>query len=591
MSYSSAVVANGLSRGLDNLTDVIKWDVDRKDRLKREAKQDQLYDLQLENVRMDLDSKKQRLESDEVMAELAPWLALPEEERFKQPLPEKVAAAVQPYLSKEWKDLDTAEVLTTAQAAAKAKKLLAAAQPKLAAMEQELQGRRMVVPLFGSEPALAAMKPDIERALFNKSRFGGEHQELDKDGKPTGRMYRVTGLGDLMYDTGTKQLSAQLQAVYLDGKGNPTAETLLVPATEADKDGKRTNAADAPVQLRSLEQMQQFLDGKVNSSILFLKARDQAAQQALVKHSPEARKGLTVDLVADQKQQRDAGKITAITQGTSFKTALQGTYGPLLQTAQELAQSGMLDSKGFATIVTLAATKQAEAKVADTKDEREGVTSVAGYASLGEAAPRTAKLAVEYLPLIKSGSASGKRVSSILDKVYAAEQKTLDRASTERAAAARASGATGADGSVKVLYDQIKQATNDLYGTWNGLYALGEHAPAARRLAEATAAEGAGLGKIVKPRNPNRPAVYVTNQMAAELQQRFPQAKSWEELVSWAAGDAAWSGKISAQSLSLWHANHFASLPSRAATTAEDRQKGNIKGNKFSRDLSFNFKD
>jgi hypothetical protein len=195
--------------------------------------------------------------------------------------------------------------MTVGQSARKVRNLLDSLPDAMAGLEKDLAGRRMVVPVFASNPDLVSMKPDIEAALFGKDRFGGTHEERGPDGKPTGRKYQVTGLGELMYDTGSKLLSAQLQAQVLDEKGQPTGETLLVPATKPGKDGARTNADDAVVSQSSLDEMKTFLDGKINGSILLMKGRDQAAQQALLKHSRTAREGVS-KVIAGQFENKAA---------------------------------------------------------------------------------------------------------------------------------------------------------------------------------------------------------------------------------------------------------------------------------------------
>lgn len=144
----------------------------------------------------------------------------------------------------------------------------------------------------------------------------------------------------------------------------------------------------------------------------------------------------------------------------------------------------------------------------------------------------------------------------------------------------------GAGGGDKQMLDQVKQETDDLYNTWDAQYALGEHAPAARRLAQAKAAESVGLGRIVAPRNTDRPAVFVTNEMAQALRHRFPKARTWEELVSFAAGDPALQGQINANALTMWHPGHFKQLPQKAEVVAAGRERGKGSVNPYINGLS-----
>jgi len=282
-------------------------------------------------------------------------MSLSEEDKFRQPLSERMWEYVEPYTKNEYKDVDSADVWERAQSAKRLKELFPKFTEHTAAMQQE-SGQTMAVPIFKYHPELAYLKPDAERAFLGKGRLGGVHEELDKDGKKTGKKYQITGLGDLVYDTATKKLSAQLQAVYLDKDGKPANEQpFLVPATEADKDGNRTNAADAVVKQGTLEEMGQWLDQKINGSILLLKAREQAAQQVLVKHSPEARKtmvdGLNKDLVERRAKEKSNEKITAF-KGTATYKQLKSDNAGHLQALDDLRESGAMDDATYTKAAT-----------------------------------------------------------------------------------------------------------------------------------------------------------------------------------------------------------------------------------------------
>lgn len=146
-----------------------------------------------------------------------------------------------------------------------------------------------------------------------------------------------------------------------------------------------------------------------------------------------------------EKKAKTLDQVTALASSESFKKALKGTYGELLQSGLEMAQQGLMEGAEFAKLAQLATTKEIETKVKNQQDETEAATAVLGYAGMGKDAPRTAAMANQLAGLMKEQKISGKRASKMLELMFNAEQKAADRQATIRAAAARAGGGGGGD--------------------------------------------------------------------------------------------------------------------------------------------------
>lgn len=428
-----------------------------------------------------------------------------------------------------------------AQKGAVASQLLGVIEKRLPELEQLPSGTRIPAGEIGQ--ALNTIDPARYSQTYTDDR--GEYRVQPSE------LYLVKPEGKTSFALG-------LEVLRKDQSGQWAGTGEIVPATKG-----KSNGADDQVSVISIDDLQGKLKSAAEFNRFYLDSMGSVENYLALKGNKQAAESIS--------EKKSLSKVTGLIGSDSYKTATKGQFAPLVEMVGTMAQQGLVDEKDLAKAVQLATTKEIETNIKNRQDETEASTAVLGYAGMGKDAPRTAAMANQLAGLMKEQKISGKRASKMLELMFNAEQKAADRQATIRAAAARAGGG---DNQTKQLLSQIKQTTDDLYGTWDAQYALGNHAPAARQFAQAKAAENAGLGRIIQPKNPERPAVYLTNEMAAALRQRYPNAKTWEELLSFGAGDPQVRGMLESNKLTMWHEGHFANLPQKAETVAAGRERG-----------------
>ena len=240
----------------------------------------------------------------------------------------------------------------------------------------------------------------------------------------------------LMRPGGKTSFALGLEVMRPDASGQWVDTGEKVPAT-----ANKSNGPDDQVSVVALDDLTSKLQSAAEFNKFYLDSMGTVENYLALKGNKQA-----TESVAEKKT---LNKVTGLLASDTYKKAAKGEYAPVIEMVAEMAQQGLADEKDLAKALQLVTSKEVEASAKDRQDEADAQTSIVGYAGMAKNAPRTAAMAAQLQPLIAEGKVSGKRASKMLDLVYAAEQKSLDRQATIAASRARAGG--GADGSTALI--------------------------------------------------------------------------------------------------------------------------------------------
>lgn len=315
MSYTRAVALNGVANALDRGINTMWRFVDREDRLKREAKYDELRSVYLEAAKTGLEKTRKDMRDKERAAKLQAAMASGD---FDGLDPDD-AAEVDRYIQ---------------QVAPEAAERVAAAKltlPVVRGAKQRFEQYRQQVQQAGgstpqgaqeyfsmaSDPGFGEFAPALGKALFAKGRF-------DRSYKKTvgGKEYEYTidknnPIADMNVHLPTGKVVAHLRAV--DKDGNDITSIVRPVATEQQGTGD-----DELVVTRTPEELEQYVSRVAADGERILKLRNTMAQKKLIEVSPELQKGLTEQIV--KKQQFDTPELQPYKE--------HPVYGAILQQAQ-----------------------------------------------------------------------------------------------------------------------------------------------------------------------------------------------------------------------------------------------------------------
>lgn len=238
----------------------------------------------------------------------------------------------------------------------------------------------------------------------------------------------------LMRPGGKTSFALGLEVLRPDANGQWVGTGEKVPAT-----ANKSNGPDDQVSVVALDDLTSKLQSAAEFNKFYLDSMGTVENYLALKGNKQA-----AESVAEKKT---LNKVTGLLASDTYKKAVKGEYAPVIEMVAEMAQQGLADDKDLAKALQLVTTKEVETTAKNKQDEADAQTSIVGYAGMAKNAPRTAAMASQLQPLIAEGKVSGKRASKMLDLVYAAEQKSLDRQATIAASRARAGG----DGSTALI--------------------------------------------------------------------------------------------------------------------------------------------
>ena len=317
MSYANAVALNGVANVLDRGINTMWRFADREDRLKREAKDDELRSVQLEAAKTGLEKTRKDMRDKERAAKLQAAIVSGD---FNSLDPDD-AAEVDKYIQ---------------QVAPAAAERVAAAKltlPVVRGAKQRFEQYRQQVQQAGgrtpqgaqeffsmaSDPGFGEFAPALGKALFASDRFDKSHKKTVGGKEYEYFIDKNNPIADMNVHLPTGKVVAHLRAV--DKDGNDITNIVKPVATEQQGTGD-----DELVVTRTPEELEQYISRVAADGERVLKLRNAMAQKKLIEVSPEAQsslaRGLSEQVVNDVKW-KDTEK--------NSKDLFAGSHGPQIK--------------------------------------------------------------------------------------------------------------------------------------------------------------------------------------------------------------------------------------------------------------------